>query len=129
MKLLLDENISKTVTQQLQDAGFDVVHILKIELQGKSDEEIMMAASKEKRVIITHDKDFGNLLRFPLQHHHGVIMMRFHSQMPQNVAVHLLDFLSKKQNTAIKISVGNFARRRMEGYLNPTSLESVKYFV
>lgn len=94
MKFLLDENISKTVTQRLRDAGFDVVHVRDVGLVGKLDEEIMATAVKENRVIITHDKDFGNILRFPLQKHDGVIMMRFRNQHPSNVATHLLNFLN-----------------------------------
>jgi predicted nuclease of predicted toxin-antitoxin system len=102
MRFLLDENISKTVTQHLRDADFDVVHVLAIGLQGKPDEEIMVVAIKEKRIILTHDKDFGNLLRFSLQHHHGVIMMRLHSQTPQNVVVHLSEFLSRNKTLQLK---------------------------
>jgi predicted nuclease of predicted toxin-antitoxin system len=102
MKFLLDENISKTVTRHLRDAGFDVVHILEIMFQGKPDEAIINRAIEENRIIITHDKDFGNLLRFPLQQHNGVIMMRFHNQIPRNTAAHLLDFLSKNKSLQLQ---------------------------
>lgn len=95
MKLLLDENVSHTTTQRLRDVGFDVVHVLDAGLQGRSDERVMSTALKERRIIVTHDKDFGNVLRFPLQKHQGIIMMRFHNQSPRAVVPYLLNFLSK----------------------------------
>ena len=102
MKFLLDENISKTVTQRLRDAGFDVMHILEMGLQGKPDEDVMAVAVRESRIILTHDKDFGNILRFPLQKHSGVIIMRFHNQAPPNTARYLLDFLSKNETSQLQ---------------------------
>ena len=102
MKFLFDENISKTVTQRLRGAGFDVTHVLDIGLQSKPDEDIMAYASKEQCVILTHDKDFGNLLRFSLQKHSGVIMLRFHNQTPQNVATHVLNFLWKNETLQLQ---------------------------
>jgi len=50
-------------------------------LSGKSDEEIFEFAQKEKAVILTADRGFGNILRFPLGKHSGIIIANFPNEM------------------------------------------------
>lgn len=102
MKFLFDENTSRTFTRHLQEAGFDVVHVVDVGLAGKSDNDVMKLAQKERRVIITHDKDFGNLIRFPLQQHFGVIMIRLRNQSPLNATRHVLELLEKIRGQNLK---------------------------
>lgn len=89
MKFLLDENVSQSVGQGLRDAGHDAVHIRETDLAGASDEEVMGRALAERRIIITHDKDFGNVLRFRIADHAGVVLIRLRNQNPDNTLVHL----------------------------------------
>ncbi len=94
MKFLLDENVSQTAGRGLRDAGYDVLHVLDTPYRSAGDEEILKFAKRERRVIVTHDKDFGNLLRFPVETHAGVILIRPRNQTPPNTLRHLLKFLS-----------------------------------
>lgn len=71
MKFLLDENISQTVSRGLRDAGYDVLHVLDAGYAEKPDEDIIRFAKRADRIIITHDRDFGNVLRFPVASHAG----------------------------------------------------------
>lgn len=98
MKFLLDENISETVTRRLQDAGFSVLHILDVGLTGMDDDTILVYARRRKLIIITHDKDFGNIIRYPIRRHCGVILVRLKNQAPQNTAPCLIKFLRKHED-------------------------------
>src|SRR3989344_9648708 len=98
MKFLLDENISQTLTQDLRHSGFKLTHVLEVKLGGSSDEKILDFACKKKLTIITHDKDFGNLIRYPLVSHYGVIVLRFKNQKPGNVFRYLDDFLKNHRD-------------------------------
>ena len=105
MKFLLDENVSRTLSRGLNGSGFSAVSVFEVNLASASDEEIIAFAGKRKFIIITHDKDFGNLIRFPVQHHYGVILLRFHNQRPQNVLTHLLDFLKKHKSLKSRLVI------------------------
>ena len=105
MKFLLDENISQSVAEGLREAGFRIYHILDFDLGGATDEGILVFAKKKKLTIITHDKDFGNLIRFPTQNHYGVIILRFRNQKPQNLLLFLLRFLSDYKDFKSKLVI------------------------
>ena len=93
MKFLADANIAPRVIKALRQADFSVKSISE-EGQGEiSDEEVIKLATKENRVILTHDKDFGNVLIYPVLKHKGVILIRLRDQKPQNVIKHLVLFL------------------------------------
>lgn len=105
MKFLFDENVSETLSQSLRGVGFSAVHVSEVGLESADDEKIISFARKKRLVIITHDKDFGNLIRFPLQNHYGVILLRFRNQKPQNVFPHLLEFLKKSKNLKSRLVI------------------------
>jgi predicted nuclease of predicted toxin-antitoxin system len=47
--------------EDIIDLGYDVVHV-RLANPGMSDDEIIHQSEKEKRIIITLDKDFGYLV-------------------------------------------------------------------
>lgn len=105
MQLLLDENVSQTIGHGLRRAGFRIFVVMDVGLSGASDSTIITFAKKRRLTIITHDKDLGNLIRFPIQAHAGVIVLRFRNQKPQNVLPHLMRFLSKQRNLKSKLVI------------------------
>jgi len=58
MKFLVDENVHHAIYQFLKDQGFDVTSVAR-DYSSFDDKDILAIAHKEKRVIITNDKDFG----------------------------------------------------------------------
>ncbi|MDO8436300.1 MAG: DUF5615 family PIN-like protein [bacterium] len=101
-KFLADENIAPRVVDALRKEKFDVLSIYEEKLSGASDASILKLAQKEKRIILTHDKDFGNLIRQPHLPHSGVILLRLRDQSPQNVIIHLAPFLKEIKLNKIK---------------------------
>jgi len=65
MKVLLDSCLSGKICSSLQEAGHDVIWIGDWD-EDPGDQEILLAAHRENRVLITLDKDFGELV---LRHH------------------------------------------------------------
>ncbi len=61
MRLVIDENISMLLINQLTDYGFSVYSIQKHNF-GISDREVTTLASHKGDIIITSDKDFGELV-------------------------------------------------------------------
>lgn len=113
LKFLTDENVAPRVVEALRKEGFNVLSIYEEKLSGISDEKILKLAQKEKRIILTHDKDFGNLVHKPYQTHGGVILLRLRNQSPQNVINHLIPFLKKVKPSKIKNRLVVFQERKI----------------
>lgn len=99
---LADENVAPRVIEALRKESFDVLSVYDTGLSETPDEEILKTAQRRKRIILTHDKDFGNLIRQPYVSHGGVILLRLRNQTPQNVICHLIPFLKKINLAKIK---------------------------
>jgi hypothetical protein len=61
MNFVADESCVRPVIQALREAGHDVVAIAEI-ARGATDDQVLEHALKEKRVLITEDRDFGELV-------------------------------------------------------------------
>jgi predicted nuclease of predicted toxin-antitoxin system len=75
MNFLIDENIHADVVAWLRSIGQDEVYADEI-LSGKSDEELLRIAKSEHRIIVTDDKDFGELIFHRRVLSSGVILLR-----------------------------------------------------
>jgi predicted nuclease of predicted toxin-antitoxin system len=71
MKFLADESCAGPVIQALREAGHDVLAIAEA-ARGAVDEAVMARALGERRILITEDPDFGELVyaRDLEVHHH-----------------------------------------------------------
>ena len=75
MNLLVDEGVDKPIVDALRLAGFNVVYILETN-KGAEDNLILALANTQKRLLLTRDKDFGELVFRLKQTHYGVILIR-----------------------------------------------------
>lgn len=62
MRFLANENIPGAAVAALQAAGHDIVWI-RIAAPGMSDRDVLAWAMREQRILLTFDKDFGELAR------------------------------------------------------------------
>jgi predicted nuclease of predicted toxin-antitoxin system len=76
MQILAHENVTATVIRELRQRGHDVLSV-KEPMRAESDHAILARAQAEKRLVVTHDKDFGELaFRFGLPASCGVVLFR-----------------------------------------------------
>jgi predicted nuclease of predicted toxin-antitoxin system len=61
MRFLADENISQLVIERLRAGGFDVISVGETR-SGMPDKVVLETADAEKRILITEDRDFGELV-------------------------------------------------------------------
>lgn len=83
MKFFTDENIGFLVIKPLRKQGFDIRSILEIS-PGSKDTEVLSLANKENRILITTDKDFGELVYAQKLIHAGVILLRLKNDSSKN---------------------------------------------
>jgi predicted nuclease of predicted toxin-antitoxin system len=60
-RLLADENVSRHIVRRLVSAGADVTWVRTVQ-PGASDEAVLKIACDEGRVLVTEDRDFGELI-------------------------------------------------------------------
>lgn len=75
MKFLADENIGLSVVIPLRDLGIDIKSITEIS-PGIEDPNVLNLANNENRILITTDKDFGELVYLRKLTHKGIILLR-----------------------------------------------------
>ena len=76
MRFLADENCDFIVVRMLRAAGHDVVAVSEITPRA-DDPDVISLAVREKRIMLTEDKDFGQLVIAHGQTTSGVIFLRF----------------------------------------------------
>lgn len=75
LKFVFDVGVGKRAAEVLQSAGFDVVSILDLD-PTMSDAEILSIAESDQRMVVTMDKDFGELVFHSGKKHNGVLLLR-----------------------------------------------------
>ncbi|QEP43368.1 hypothetical protein D5085_09685 [Ectothiorhodospiraceae bacterium BW-2] len=94
MRWLLNESIPLTTIRELEAAGHDVLAIKEHSL-GSRDEDVMALVHRERRVIVTFERDYGELVfRYRLPQPAGVVYLRFAPQTLQESAAHLLQLIA-----------------------------------
>jgi len=86
MNFLLDACISRFAVVDLRAAGYDVAWVLEWE-RDPGDEEVLKSALSEGRILVTVDKDFGELI--------------FVSGLPHPAIVRLVDIPAKQHGVAL----------------------------
>ena len=79
MRILADENIDYPVVRKLRDSGLEVFSIMDLH-QGENDNFVLSVAQKLDCILLTNDKDFGDLVIRQKLPHKGVILLRLSSQ-------------------------------------------------
>jgi len=80
MEFVADESCAGPVIRALREAGHDVVAIAEV-ASGAPDEQVLERALKDERVLITEDRDFGELVFARGRFSAGVILVRFPSRV------------------------------------------------
>ncbi len=75
VKFLVDECTGKKLAVLLKKAGYDVLFVGDWK-PSASDDEVLQKAKDDKRVLITDDKDFGELIFRLKKPSSGVILIR-----------------------------------------------------
>lgn len=75
VKFLTDVGVGKKVEGWLAENGYDVEAIRDLDPR-MSDQEILSIAIQDIRLVITMDKDFGEMVYHAGQQHTGVLLLR-----------------------------------------------------
>lgn len=83
LRILANENFPGPLIRELRQRGHDVTSV-KDSMRGAEDREVLATAQEEGRLVVTFDKDFGELAyRFGLPSSGGVILFRLSRSNPE----------------------------------------------
>lgn len=116
MRLLADENIPGDAVAALRAAGHDVAWI-RTEAPGSPDQDVLSRAQQEGRILLTFDKDFGELAwRARLPATCGVVLFRLSTPPPADVGRVITEIINSRSDWASHFSVVQTERIRMRPY-------------
>jgi hypothetical protein len=113
MRFLANENIPGSAVNELQAAGHDIVWV-RTTAPGSRDEDILAWAVREERVLLTFDKDFGELAsRAGLPPSCGIVLFRVPMPSAALVGASLAARVGERTDWAGHFSVIEPGRVRM----------------
>lgn len=93
MRLLADENISQLVVARLVQSGLDVARVADL-VAAAPDEYVLRLAASDQRLLLTEDRDFGELVvrrRLPIP---GVVLIELDQLSPEAAAARVASVLA-----------------------------------
>jgi predicted nuclease of predicted toxin-antitoxin system len=85
MNLLADEGVDKPIVEQLRQDGHDVLYVAEME-PSIPDEIVLQRANEHQALLVTQDKDYGELVYRRGLVHLGVILIRLAGLLPETKA-------------------------------------------
>lgn len=95
MRVKLDENMPGRAGALLIAQGHDVATVAAEGLGGKSDVAVARTAARERRMVVTLDRRFADIRRYPPGHHPGFLVLRPQNQSSSAVERLLTSFLDQ----------------------------------
>jgi predicted nuclease of predicted toxin-antitoxin system len=91
MRFLADMGVAHRIVEWLRAEGHDALHLREEGLQRMPDGDIFEKAVSEKRIILTFDLDFGEIVALSAGRRASVILFRLHNTRTP----HVMDRLRK----------------------------------
>jgi predicted nuclease of predicted toxin-antitoxin system len=93
-KVKLDEHLPRSLAAALTARGIDADTVTDEGLSGATDPEVLAAAGREGRIVLTLDRGFGDIRAYPPGTHPGIVVFRIDDQSAPAVSatvLHLVD--------------------------------------
>jgi predicted nuclease of predicted toxin-antitoxin system len=119
VRFLANENCPLDVVEAVRQVGHDVAWI-RTDAPGSKDSDILSRAVGEQRILLTFDKDFGDLaFQFGLPATCGIVLFRLSARSSAALAALVLTALQSRTDWAGQFSVVDGGRIRMRPLPTP----------
>lgn len=85
MKLLADESVDGAIVDRLRQQGHDLVYVAELS-PNMSDDQVLQLANERDALLVTADRDFGELVFRLRKEHCGVLLLRLSGLSPSRKA-------------------------------------------
>lgn len=96
MRFLADMGVAVSTVRALADAGHDAVHLSGLGLQRLPDDQILDRARAERRIVLTFDLDFADLLALGVYASPSVVIFRLRNETPASLAPKLAQVIAER---------------------------------
>lgn len=86
-RFLVDEDLPRSLSLLLSQKGHTSQHVIDLGLRGMNDPRVFAAAQEIGATLVSRDTGFGNILQYPPGNHHGIVLIRFPSEMRTQVLI------------------------------------------
>jgi predicted nuclease of predicted toxin-antitoxin system len=80
-RFLVDEDLPRSLAPFLTAAGLFAEDVRDRGLRGQPDDDVFRDAVAHGFAVLSGDLGFGNLMRFPLATHHGIVVARLSERL------------------------------------------------
>ncbi len=99
-RFLADESCDFAAVRALRDAAFDVIAVVE-HSPGATDEQVIALSVKEQRVLLTEDRDFGQLVFAANRESSGVILVRFPASARGTLGARVVDTVRREEDRLV----------------------------
>lgn len=100
IKFITDLGVGRKVENFLKSTGYDVTSVRDINPQ-MTDFSILELAVSERRIVVTMDKDFGELVYNSGYKHHGILLLRLEN-MNGKEKTEIVQFIIQKYSVELR---------------------------
>ena len=123
MNLLADESVDQPIVQRLRQEGHGVVYVAELS-PGITDDEVLRQANRQKALLVTADKDFGELVFRQHRVHGGVVRVRLlgvPAALKADILLQLLKERSAEMPGSFTVVSPGLVRIRQTRDIDPTT--------
>ena len=80
MKFLIDECVGYSTVKWFLNKDYDTIWIAE-KFPGYSDTQVLDKALQENRILVTRDKDFGDMIFRHKKNHCGILLLKFEDKL------------------------------------------------
>lgn len=93
MNFVVDEGVDLQIVVSLRNKGHNVLYIAEIS-SGITDDLVLIYANEQNRILMTRDKDFGEMVYRDKKVHSGIILNRLfelHSEKKAELIIKIIE--------------------------------------
>ena len=99
MNFVADESVDRQIVDKLREDGHSVINVADLD-PGIPDDDVLRLANEKSAILITADKDFGELVFRQALATHGVLLIRF-AGLSQSRKAEILSSVIRKRASEI----------------------------
>lgn len=102
MRIFADHCVHTEVIESLRQRGFKIERAIEVNLEKSSDEEIFNYILETSQILLTFDKDFGNIIRFDIKNSAGVVIVYTEGILRDIVIKRVIKFFQRIKEKELK---------------------------
>jgi predicted nuclease of predicted toxin-antitoxin system len=101
-RFIVDEDLPVALAEMLKRKGHWAEHVCQTGLRGADDLTVFKYAQIQKATLVTADKGFSDIRRFPIGSHYGIIVLRLKRRKRDEIMQRFCQALSQVERLSLR---------------------------